>query len=309
MASTHMVRIGAVMSCMSVSLAGAQQGHTAAQLRLGRADSLFLANSFQMAANEYHAFLQTDSANHVAWLRMGLSLERAGKRDDAIAAYTRAATSAAQRTAAEMGLTRIFAQQPGKTQIALEHLKRLALLGVDPALLDQAPALATLRGTPEFADIRKLAEEARFPCRNVHTFDFWAGDFDASQWRDQSGKSGGQLHNTRDYDGCVFVERWSPLPGRGPAGMSFAFYDAIRHVWRFIWNDDGNGSVEFEGDYRDGAMRFEARVTNPDGTTFLARNVLQSVSPDTIRHTFSMSEDEGKTWTVQADDRFARRRP
>jgi hypothetical protein len=151
----------------------------------------------------------------------------------------------------------------------------------------------------------KPAEDARYPCRAVHTFDFWVGDFDATPWNQPGTPSRGQLHNTREYDGCVILERWA---GRRGSGMSMSFYDVNRKVWRMVWNDDGNQSNDFEGSYRDGAMRFEGWVLDSTGKRLLARNVLENVAPDTIRHQYSTSADNGKTWTLLSDGRFVRRK-
>jgi hypothetical protein len=177
--------------------------------------------------------------------------------------------------------------------------------GDSPAVLDSEPSLAALRGSAEYVSISKQLEATRYPCRNEHTFDYWAGVFDAKPWNRPDAPSGGQLENTREYDGCVFVERWT---GRRGAGMSMVFYDVNRHVWRMIWNDDNNSSNDFEGSYRDGAMRFEGWVLNAAGTRILASNVLENVTPDLIRHIYSTSADSGKSWTVRSDGRFVRRR-
>lgn len=152
---------------------------------------------------------------------------------------------------------------------------------------------------------QKTADDARYPCRGVHTFDFWVGTFDATPWNKPTASPGGQLHNTREYEGCVIVERWTGASGS--AGMSMAFYDANRHRWRMIWNDDANQSNDLEGSYVDGAMRFQGWVLGSDGKKLLASNVLENVSPDVIRHIYSVSADEGKTWTVKSDGRFVRR--
>jgi hypothetical protein len=276
--------------------------------RLARADSALASGANEAAAAEYRAVVGENPSADVAWTRLGTALERAGHADDAVAAYTRAAQFTAQRLIAELGLTRIYAQQ-GRLDASLEHLRHVAEIGVNPDALDRMPALAPVRARPEYAAIRRLAGDRRFPCRSVHTFDFWAGDFDAAQWNAPPGSSGGLLHNTREYDGCAFVEHWMPKSAASPAGMSVVYYDAGRDAWRMIWVDDGNGSVEFDGHYRDGAMRFEATTVAPDGSTTISRNVLQDVSPDLIRHTFSSSTDGGKTWVVQADERFVRRTP
>jgi hypothetical protein len=148
-------------------------------------------------------------------------------------------------------------------------------------------------------------DDARYPCRAVHTFDFWVGTFDATPWNQPNATPGGQLHNTREYEGCVIVERWTSI--KGSSGMSMAFYDKNRRLWRMIWNDDSNRSNDLEGSYSDGAMRFTGWVLDSTGKRLLASNVLQNVSPCVIRHIYSESADEGKTWTVKSDGRFVRR--
>jgi hypothetical protein len=152
---------------------------------------------------------------------------------------------------------------------------------------------------------KPAGDSARYPCRDVHTFDFWVGDFDASPWNGPATPARGRLHNTREYEGCVIVERWDGA--NGSAGMSVSFYDVNRRAWRMVWNGDDNQSNDFEGTYRDGAMRFEGWVLDGAGKRVLARNVLEDVSPETIRHVYSISADGGKTWEVKSDGRFVRR--
>ncbi len=149
------------------------------------------------------------------------------------------------------------------------------------------------------------ADDARYPCRSEHTFDFWIGTFDATPWNQPNAQPSGQLHNTREYEGCVIGERWTGA--QGSAGIGMAFYDINRHVWRMVWNDDGNQSNDFEGSYHDGAMRFEGWVLDGAGARLLASNVLQDVSPGVIRHVYSTSADNGKTWDIKSDGRFVRR--
>ena len=147
----------------------------------------------------------------------------------------------------------------------------------------------------------------RYPCRDVHTFDFWVGTFDARPWdQPESAPATGQLRNTREYDGCVIVERWTGA--NLLKGMSMSFYDVNRRVWRMVWVSDTGQSNDFEGSYRDGAMLFEGWILDDAGKKVLARNVLQNVSPGTIRHTYSTSADGGKTWVVRSDGRFVRRK-
>jgi hypothetical protein len=147
--------------------------------------------------------------------------------------------------------------------------------------------------------------ESRHPCRGVHTFDFWIGDFEARPWNEPDGAPTGRLHNTLEYDGCAIVERWDGISS-GIRGMSISFYDTNRRDWRMVWIADDGLSNDFEGTYSDGAMRFRGWVLDDHGMRVLASNVLQNVSPGTIRHVYSTSADGGKTWDVRSDGRFVR---
>lgn len=166
--------------------------------------------------------------------------------------------------------------------------------------------LAAIGSMSGRAAAQTSADDARYPCRAVHTFDFWVGTFDAKPWDKPDAPSAGQLQNTREYDGCVFVERWTS-PGQN--GMSIVFYDVSLKTWRMVWNDDSNSSTVFsEGSYHDGAMRFFGWKLDPQGNRVYASNVLENVSPGLIHHIFSTSADSGKTWTVRSNGRFVRRK-
>ena len=149
------------------------------------------------------------------------------------------------------------------------------------------------------------AASDRYPCREQHTFDFWVGTFDATPWDQPNAPVRGQLHNTREYDGCVIVERWT---GKTSAGMSMAFYDTDRKVWRMMWVGDDGKTDDLEGTYTDGAMRLHGWTLDGSGNKVLTSNVLENVSADVIRHIYSTSSDGGKTWVVRSDGRFVRRK-
>ena len=164
-----------------------------------------------------------------------------------------------------------------------------------------------LAGVSLLADqTAKPSAAVQHPCRAEHTFDFWVGDFDATPWNGPQTPVRGHLHNTLEYESCVIVERWTGA--NGFQGMSMSFYDVNRRTWRMVWNGDDNQSNDFEGAYRDGAMRFEGWVLDARGNRLLARNVLENVAPGTIRHLYSTSADGGKTWEIKSDGRFAQKK-
>jgi hypothetical protein len=152
----------------------------------------------------------------------------------------------------------------------------------------------------------KAGDEKRYPCHAQHDFDFWEGVFTTAPWGAPPGAVAGTITNTKTYEGCVFQEKWDG--GVMSQGMSVVIYDTKIHAWRMLFNDDQNNSIEFEGQYQDGAMRFSGWDLDPSGNKVLVRNVLANVSPDVIHHTYSVSSDGGKTWVVQGDNRFTRKR-
>jgi hypothetical protein len=173
-------------------------------------------------------------------------------------------------------------------------------------IISSSLCLSAIGASPGKPAAKNVADRTRYPCREVHTFDFWVGSFDARPWNDPSASIKGRLENTREYEGCVIVENWKAADSSG--GMSMSFYDSNRRVWRMVWIGDDGKSDDFEGSYRDDAMRFEGWVLGGDGKRLLASNVLENVSPDTIRHIYKTSADGGKTWDVKSDGRFVRRK-
>jgi hypothetical protein len=223
-----------------------------------------------------------------------------------LVAWVSARIAGAQSPGPDLKQARDFAQQHDREH-ALEHLRAAAEIGFAPAVIDTVAAFASLHETPEFKAIRQRAEAMRYPCRAEHTFDWWAGTWDAAPWDQPQAKPGGVLKNTRAYEGCVFVEEFSASSGE-PIGMSMSFYDIHRKTWRMVWNDSRNTSNDFEGAYYDGAMRFHGWVLDKNGKRMLASNTLENISPDTIKHTYALSPDSGKTWNAQSVGRFVRRR-
>ena len=224
---------------------------------------------------------------------------------NATAAYEHAATLGFQPLATELRLARANAQA-GDTTAALTHLRTAAQSGFAAALANNEPGLEPIRHSAEYVRILSDAERVRYPCRDVHTFDFWAGTFDTNPWAQPNAPPSGVATNTREYDGCVIVEHFDGGPA-GTHGTSISFYDANRKVWRMVWNDDRNGSNDFEGSYSDGAMRFLGWVLDANGKRILAKNTLVNVAPDTVRQFYQTSPDSGKTWVTLGDGRYVRR--
>lgn len=291
------------LACGSSVLEAQSSSTPGAADAVAAAESAFAHGRWQTAADGYAMVLARDSANGRLWYQLGASLEPLQRWRDAAAAYTQARRLDFQPLGSELRLARASAHL-GETSQALAHLRAAAAIGFAPALIASEPAFEPLRDRPEYREILALAEATRFPCRAVHTFDYWAGDFDVSYW-DQPGAALAHTHNVRAYDGCVIVEDFTS-PGR-LSGMSMSFYDTSRHTWRMVWDSDANSSNDFEGTFRDGGMHFLGWVLDPSGQRLEASNTLLRVSPDTIHQTYAVSADSGKTWVIRSNLRYVRR--
>jgi hypothetical protein len=305
---TASVSLSLALSITGLGALGAQGASPSSDVaadQMLRANAAFANRDWDAAAKLFGDVARANPSNGLAWFRLGATLEMQHKFRDAAGAYEHAASIGFQPLAAELRLARTYAQL-GDTTSGLAHLRAAARVGFTPALADNEPALAPLRGTPEYARILVEAERGRYPCRDVHTFDYWAGTFDTNPWGQPNAPPTGVATNTREYNGCVIVEHFSGGAG-GTQGMSMSFYDVNRKAWRMVWNDDGNGSNDFEGTFSDGAMHFTGWVLDANGKRILARNTLVNVSPDTVHQFYQTSPDSGKTWVTLSDGRYVRR--
>lgn len=101
------------------------------------------------------------------------------------------------------------------------------------------------------------------------------------------------------------MENWTSANGRG--GKSMNFWDVNRGKWRQVWVADVGGSLDYEGEFRDGAMRFEGWTLAPSGGRVLQKLTFFAIHRDTVRQLFESSADSGRTWRPGFDGRYVRR--
>lgn len=126
--------------------------------------------------------------------------------------------------------------------------------------------------------------------------DFWLG-----AWRvvgadgPAEGREMGRSRIERRHGGCVIVERWRSARGGG-SGQGLSYVDPADGRWRQVWVGSTGTVVRYEGERRDGAVRFQGRVTSADGTERLSRAVLEPLPDGRVRQRIERSEDGGSTW-------------
>jgi len=272
------------------------------------ANTLFQTQKWADAAKAYDAITKAEPENGRAWYRLGYSLQQIGKYDEATAAYEQAIQKLQPPIKA-------FAMYNAGTAYAKLNNKDKAFQLITDALnggfrqvtsLTTDPDLATLRDDPRFKQLTDLADRLTKPClyqAEHRQFDFWIGEWNV---QNAQGQQVGTSSIQRIENGCVILENWTG--GLGGTGKSLNFYDASLHKWRQTWADSSGGVSEFAGDYKDDAIRFEGESHNPNGTKITRRLTFFNLGPDRVRQFSESTTDGGKTWNVDYDFTYIRKK-
>ena len=105
----------------------------------------------------------------------------------------------------------------------------------------------------------------------------------------------------------MILENWTSA-GSSFSGKSMNFVDPVTNKWKQIWvGSNGINASEFtNGEYRDGAMRFECDSTNAQGMKTLIHFYFFNQTPDQMRQFHETSTDGGKTWVTTYDFTYKR---
>lgn len=146
------------------------------------------------------------------------------------------------------------------------------------------------------------AEQSK-PCGKEHRqFDFWVGEWDVTAQGQKIATSKISLLE----GGCIVLEQYTQRDGY--TGQSFNYYNPALGKWRQIWVDRGGNISEFSGEYKDGAMRYEG-VSNPPGQDKVLRRMnLFNLGRDKVRQLSYRSTDDGRTWNVNYDFLYVRKK-
>ena len=130
-------------------------------------------------------------------------------------------------------------------------------------------------------------------------FDFWLGEWEVFL---PGGKKAGDSRIESIAAGCALLENWSG--NGGFSGKSLNSYDSEDKRWHQSWVDSSGSRLELVGSYADKRMV----LSSAPGST--VQRIAWSVNDDgSVRQLWESSADEGKTWTVEFDGRYVRRRP
>ncbi len=126
--------------------------------------------------------------------------------------------------------------------------------------LDTQKEFDNLRTDARFAEVVKRTNINAYPCMGsakAREFDFWIGEWDA--FVRGTNNLAGHSKIEMASGGCMILENWTSI-GSPFSGKSMNFVDPVSGKWKQIWVGSGqtpNASEFLNGEYRDGAMRFD----------------------------------------------------
>ena len=152
------------------------------------------------------------------------------------------------------------------------------------------------------------AAQQSTPCMTIaqaREFDFWIGEWDA--YVTNSEKLAGYSKIEMASGGCMILENWTSA-GQPFSGKSMNFVDPRTGKWKQVWVGSGGLNVtEFlNGEYRDGAMRFEYETVTPAGKKQFVKFHFYNISKNKVRQFHQTSED-GTTWVTTYDFTYRRK--
>lgn len=105
----------------------------------------------------------------------------------------------------------------------------------------------------------------------------------------------------------MILENWTSV-GQPFSGKSMNFVDPISKKWKQVWVGSGGINVnEFlNGEYKEGAMRFEFEEKLTDGKTQMVKFHFYNINEKEVRQLHQTSHD-GANWATTYDFTYKRK--
>jgi len=290
-----------ILFTVQPSFAQDQSAHSLAE----EAEKYFQAKDWTNAAIIYEKIAKQEPSYFQAWNRLGSSLLRMAKYEQAVRACEQAVALNNNNPFPKYNLVCAYARMNEKDK-AFAVLAPLAATGffrADQLLADED--FANLRTDSRFDEVLAAARKSTQPCTVSPEFrqlDFWIGEWEVQSNGQPAGSSSVQLI----LGDCVIFENWTGV--RGVTGKSFNIYDSVRGKWKQTWVSDRGVITEFVGEFKDNKMEYLTEVIGADGNKRLRRMTLFNLGPDRVRQFSEGSMDGGKTWNVEYDFVYIRRK-
>jgi len=288
--------------------AAARQSTTKGPSIADEASAAYDAKDWAKAAELYRELSRSKDAPPRVWVRLGTALRSLGKYDEALAAFEHA-TQAGAALFGDYGKATVYAATH-QTDKAFDSLEKAVQHGyAQPETLTSDPDLAALRNDARFAKLVEQAQKNQRPCAYApenRQFDFWLGEWSVAttQGAIPSGDSKIELI----LEDCVIQENWKSL-NNPYSGKSYNIYNQSLKRWEQYWVDNVGGNIFFYGGLKDGAMEYWTdEIPQPDGSKLKRHLQFIPLAPDKVRQFSQGSTDAGKTWHVEYDFTYSRKK-
>ena len=158
--------------------------------------------------------------------------------------------------------------------------------------------------------MQAIAEDAEpAKCTDIGTYsqlDFWVGEWDVYSGDELVGKN--RIEKT--LSGCAILEHWRGAGGGEGKSLFFVTGDGVwKQVWVTEWATRPGGVKEKVRQAMDdpNQVRFQGRITSPDGGSYLDRTTLTKLPSGEVRQLIEISMDEGETWKSGFDAIYRRK--
>jgi hypothetical protein len=163
-------------------------------------------------------------------------------------------------------------------------------------LLVSLIALALMSFKPE----ENMERMTNLKLEDSTLFNFWVGDWEASWNENGTVKLLGENHLSKEFNGWVIREKFKVNDGtsKGFEGGSWTVYDKQKQKWFQTWVDNQGAYMAFEGKLEGDKRIFERSTIDKKGKPIIQRMVFKDISADSFTWDWESSADNGKTWTL-----------
>jgi hypothetical protein len=280
--------------------------------QLQRAAQAFAQQQWADVLAQYSAIAAQFPAHALSRFRMGVAQMELGQLADAERSLREGERLGVFAGQAAFRLAQLHAEA-GRPDSAVAQLLRGAGVGfvMTQQALESDPHVGKLRSHARWQEVVTRFDQMARPCMHDtrhRQLDFWVGDWDVRPTGQPPVGPAARNVITLEYNGCVVRESWKPLNGAG--GESFNMYDRSFDQWRQTWVDAFGSQHDYRGKLEGKNMVYYGDLPSPPGQTGRQHTRLTffNLGPDSVRQFSERSTDGGKTWQVNYDLTYVRRK-
>ncbi len=277
-----------------------------------KADSIFNSQNYALAKTEYENIFKTDPGTALAWNRVGFSCYNLGQFDEAIKYFNKSLSMNPSEQIKPFVLIRLAKSYGARgdkenTLIFLQKAVEAGFLNLNEINTDKN--LQLIKNESGFTKVKEILYMKINPCManpKSREFDFWVGVWDVFDTK--TGRPAGTNTITITSGGCILLESW--VNTIGGTGTSINYVNTETGKWEQIYKDNDLGMpVHYtNGEYINGVMKFALTTKGADGKMQTGRFVFEKKGADEVRQYQEMTSDEGKTWIMEFDLTYKRRK-